>query len=73
MHNQPLAVILVTTLDFFWEVKQNRNVNWKKKKDAEQEALKKAFLQRDVYFRGKQGEAQPAVFQEIIHLTQGEL
>ena len=45
----------------------------KKKKMLSRKALKKAFLQRDVYFRGKQGEAQPAVFQEIIHLTQGEL
>ena len=62
---------MIILLDFFWEVMQNRNVNCKK--DAEQEGSKESLSPKGMFISEAHGEAQPAVFQEIIHVTQGEL
>lgn len=51
---------------------QNRNVNCKK--DAEQGGTKESLSPKGMFIsEAHGGDAQPAVFQEIIHLTQGEL
>lgn len=50
---------------------QNRNVNCKI--DAEQEGRKEALSPKGMLISKAHGKAQPAVFQEMVHLTQGEL